>query len=134
MKKLRILVFASVLCIFSCGSVCAAEPGFCKKVEEEGTAETETTAAEGSEILRENDTSVIIAMDDAFAVKLGVSDMHMQNPYNDFKNLKLPAQITRQGDYYFIVDTYNDQVLYASDLWKSIGESVSYTHLRAHET
>ncbi len=127
MKKLRILVFASVLCIFYCSSVCAAEletagPGFSEKVEEEGTEETETTAAEGSEISQENDTSVIIPMDDAFALKLGVSDMHMQNPYNDFKNLKLPAQITRQGDYYFIVDTYNDQVLYASDLWKPIRE------------
>ena len=72
--------------------------------------------------LQENDTSVIISMDNALAVQLSVSDIHMSNKLNDISYLKVPAQITRQGNYYFIVDTYNDQVLYASDLWKPINE------------
>lgn len=107
MRKLGVFVLAGVLCICSCGSVFAAE--------------IETVITEPLEEAAETDTSVIIPVN-TYAVQLDVSDMRMQNPYNDYKNLKLPAQITRQGAYYFIVDTYNDQVLYASDLWKPVGE------------
>lgn len=123
MKKFRIFVSVSVLWILSCGSVYAAEFETVEsETVESETAESETLQEVETEILQENDTSVIITIEDTFAVQLGVSDTRMANPYNDFKSLKLPAQITRQGDYYFIVDTYNDQVLYASDLWKPVGE------------
>ncbi len=139
MKKLRTFVFINVLCLSIFGSVCsvqveAEETGSMevaegsdpelKALEEAGVSETETlkdvVISEDVQALQENDTSVIIPMD-IYAKHLSVDDMRMENPYNDLKNLKLPAQITRQGDYYFIVDTYNDQVLYASDLWKPIG-------------
>lgn len=134
MKRLRIFVLVSVLCIFSCRNVCAAEQG--NKVQKsmkpvgEETSESETTESEISEQeitvdidhIEEDNTSIIIPKNDILAVQLSVSDVHMENPYNDIKNLRLPSQITRQGDYYFIVDTYNDQVLYASDMWKPIGE------------
>lgn len=139
MKKLRTFVFINVLCLSVFGSVCsvqveAEETGSMevaegsdpelKTLEEAGVSETETlkdvVISEDVQTLQENDTSVIIPMD-IYAKHLSVDDIRMENPYNDLKNLKLPAQITRQGDYYFIVDTYNDQVLYASDLWKPIG-------------
>lgn len=139
MKKLRTFVFINVLCLSIFGSVCsvqveAEETGSMevaegsdpelKTLEEVGVSETETlkdvVISEDVQALQENDTSVIIPMD-KYAKHLSVDDIRMENPYNDLKNLKLPAQITRQGDYYFIVDTYNDQVLYASDLWKPIG-------------
>lgn len=139
MKKLRTFVFINVLCLSIFGSVCsvqveAEETGSMevaegsdpelKTLEEAGVSETETlkdvVISEDVQALQENDTSVIIPMD-IYAKHLSVDDIRMENPYNDLKNLKLPAQITRQGDYYFIVDTYNDQVLYASDLWKPIG-------------
>lgn len=139
MKKLRTFVFINVLCLSIFGSVCsvqveAEETGSMevaegsdpelKTLEEVGVSETEklkdVVISEDVQALQENDTSVIIPMD-KYAKHLSVDDIRMENPYNDLKNLKLPAQITRQGDYYFIVDTYNDQVLYASDLWKPIG-------------
>ncbi len=139
MKKLRTFVFINVLCLSIFGSVCsvqveAEETGSMevaegsdpelKTLEEAGVSETETlkdvVISEDVQALQENDTSVIIPMD-KYAKHLSADDIRMENPYNDLKNLKLPAQITRQGDYYFIVDTYNDQVLYASDLWKPIG-------------
>ncbi len=139
MKKLRTFVFINVLCLSIFGSVCsvqveAEETGSMevaegsdpelRTLEEAGVSETETlkdvVISEDVQALQENDTSVIIPMD-KYAKHLSVDDIRMENPYNDLKNLKLPAQITRQGDYYFIVDTYNDQVLYASDLWKPIG-------------
>jgi len=129
MKKLIIVLFVGVFYMFSCVNVHAAQlentgqesiKTLEQEITESETLEQETT--DDTQAFHEDDTSVIIPMDSAYAVQLGVSDMHMANPYNDLKNLKLPSQMTRQGDYYFIVDTYNDQVLYASDLWKPIGE------------
>lgn len=68
------------------------------------------------------DTSVIWPMHDKLARQLGVSEAQKTNPLNDYKYLKTPAQITRQGDFYFIVDTYNNQILYSSDMWKPMNE------------
>lgn len=82
-------------------------------------AETETTE---NTIPVENETSVILPMNDKPARQLGINTTYRANPLNDYKDLKTPAQITQQGDYYFIVDTYHDQILYASDLWKPIHE------------
>lgn len=70
----------------------------------------------------ENTTSEIFDMNGLPAVQLGEDTLHRSNPYNDYKSLKTPAQLTQQGNYYFIVDTYNNQVLYASDLWKPLNE------------
>ena len=112
-------ILLSIFCIFLSGNVRAAE------LETTGLEAIESESAECDsleEILQENTTSIIIPMDDTPALQLDVSDIYQANPYNDFKNLKLPAQITQQGNYYFIVDTYNNQVLYASDLWKPTGE------------
>ncbi|MCD8038197.1 MAG: hypothetical protein LUE96_03805 [Lachnospiraceae bacterium] len=70
----------------------------------------------------ENPTSVIIDMNDLPATQIGVGADSRGNPYNDYESLKVPAQLTRQGDYYFIVDTYHNQVLYAADMWKPLSE------------
>ena len=82
-------------------------------------AETETTE---NTIPAESETSVILPMNDKPARQLGINATYKANPLNDYKDPKTPAQITQQGDYYFIVDTYHDQILYASDLWKPIHE------------
>lgn len=95
MKKFgKIAVFA-LLCVLSCSRVYAEE---------------------------ENETSVIWPMNDIPALQLGIDETYKGNPYNDYKKLKTPAQVTFQGNYYFIVDTYNNQVLYSSDVWKPMNE------------
>lgn len=119
MRKLVMFVLTGVLWFHFCDHVYAAEIESAEAVTSEADAVSD---AADSEILSENDTSVIIPMNDIPARQLGVSDVYKANPYNDFKNLNLPAQITQQGNYYFIVDTYNDQVLYSSDLWKPMNE------------
>ncbi len=115
MKKPGMFVLLSIICMLYCEEVCAAEL-------DSAVPESVEITLEETEDLQDNDTSVVISVNDISAVQLSVSDISMNNSYNDFKNLKLPSQITQQGNYYFIVDTYNDQVLYASDLWKPINE------------
>ncbi len=112
-------ILLSIFCIFFSDNIRAAELET-TRLEAMKSESTECDSME--EILQENTTSIIIPMNDTPALQLDVSDIYKANPYNDFKNLNLPAQITQQGNYYFIVDTYNNQVLYASDLWKPIGE------------
>lgn len=47
------------------------------------------------------------------------------NPYN---TLKVPTQITKIGDLYFIVDCYHDQVLYSNSLDKELKKWKIATH------
>ncbi|MDE7274261.1 MAG: hypothetical protein K2N95_14630 [Lachnospiraceae bacterium] len=115
MKKPGMFVLLSIICMLYCEEVCAAEL-------DSAVPESVEITLEETEDLQDNGTSVVISVNDISAVQLSVSDISMNNSYNDFKNLKLPSQITQQGNYYFIVDTYNDQVLYTSDLWKPINE------------
>lgn len=70
----------------------------------------------------ESTTSEIFDMNNMPAVQLGADREQRSNPFNDYENLKTPAQITQQGDYYFIVDTYNNQVIYSTDIWKPLNE------------
>ena len=123
MKNLGMIVLIGACCVCSGKAAHAAQlqteaPDF---VETANAAE-DWISPEDEGILQENVTSVVIAVENATARQLPVSVIQMPNSYNDYKSLKLPAQITRQGDYYFIVDTYNDQVLYAADLWKPVQE------------
>ncbi len=67
-------------------------------------------------------TSETIDMGGVPAVQMGENTLHRANTCNDYESLKTPAQVTRQGDYYFIVDTYHNQVIYAQDLWKPLSE------------
>lgn len=128
MKKLAMLVLLGIFWIDPCDGVCAAE------VENADITETDTasdsvelentdasTTPEG-EILSVNGTSVIIPMNDIPARQLGVSEVYKSDPYNTVRKLNLPAQITQQGNFYFIVDTYNNQVIYSSNLWKPVNE------------
>lgn len=82
----------------------------------------DTVFLSGVSAAEENMTSMTIDVGDLPAVQIGEDAQRRGNPYNDYENLKTPAQVTRQGDYYFIVDTYHNQVLYASDLWKPLDE------------
>lgn len=84
-------------------------------------------------------TSVIMPMNNLPATLLTIDETQKGNPYNDYKNLKIPAQLTQQGNYYFIVDTYNNQVIYSTDMWKPINEwkvmdrNLNYPHAIASD-
>lgn len=106
MKKAVMATMVCVCCMLAVSNAHAAEL-------EETTNETAGIP---------DDTSVIIPMNDIPARQLGVSDVYRSNPYNHYGKLNLPAQVTQQGSFYFIVDTYNDQVIYSSDLWKPLNE------------
>lgn len=68
------------------------------------------------------------------AVKMQVSTLEYENPYNTYEVLKVPTQITRQGDYYFIVDCYHNQVIYTKNMgiplkeWKVMTNDVTLPH------
>lgn len=68
------------------------------------------------------ETSVIWQMNNQPAIPLGVNQTYADNSNNNYPHLKVPTQMTRQGDYYFIVDTYNHQVIYTKDMYKPINE------------
>ena len=87
MRKLVMFVLTGVLWFHFCDHVYAAEIESAEAVTSEADAVSD---AADSEILSENDTSVIIPMKDIPASQLGVSDVYKANPYNDFKNLNLP--------------------------------------------
>lgn len=62
----------------------------------------------------EEQTSTVVDMHMQQAKVLNYNQTYYENPRSSYKHAKSPAQITRQGDYYFIVDTFHDQVLYSN--------------------
>ncbi len=68
------------------------------------------------------------------AVRLTVSDISYENPVNPYDRLKVPAQIVRIGDWYFITDCYHNQVLYTAGMgtavkdWKVMATDVEQPH------
>ena len=54
------------------------------------------------------------------AVRLPVSDISYENPVNPYDRLKVPAQIVRIGDWYFITDCYHNQVLYTAGMGTAV--------------
>lgn len=68
------------------------------------------------------------------AVKLPISSQSFENPQNPYETLKVPTQIKRIGDYYFLTDCYHDQVLYTKTMgtkikdWKVMTADVEQPH------
>lgn len=68
------------------------------------------------------------------AKRLPVIDIYYENPVNTYRELKVPSQYIRQGGYYFIVDTYHDQVLYTKNpelpvhKWKVMSGGMNRPH------
>lgn len=68
------------------------------------------------------------------AQQLPVSQQSFENPQNSYNSLKVPTQITRIGDYYFLTDCYHNQVLYTQKLgapvqkWKVMTTDVEQPH------
>lgn len=58
---------------------------------------------------------------------------------NIYNNLKVPTQITKLGDTYFIVDCYHNQVIYSKELttplqeWKVLTKNVNQPHTIASD-
>jgi len=67
-------------------------------------------------------TSSIIDMGMQPASRVKVDAMSYGNPNNSYRTLKVPTQVTRQGNYYFIVDCYHNQVLYSKSMGLGLGE------------
>lgn len=65
----------------------------------------------------EEETGQIIITDMGMlpAKRLSVIDIYYENPVNSYQELKVPSLYIRQRGYYFIVDTYHDQVLYTQN-------------------
>ena len=85
-------------------------------------------------VLEETDTSIVYDMGMVPAIELSVSTLVFENPTNSYSTLKTPAQIVRQGENYFIVDCYHNQILYSRTLetpvknWKVMTNDVSLPH------
>lgn len=115
-KMIRMLVsVAVVICFMSEAKVCAEEDI-------------------GENIIEEYDTSVIYDMGHIKAEQLPVNELYYENPTNPYSYLKAPSQIIHIGNYYFIADCYNNQVLYTSRLgadikeWQVMTSDVSLPH------
>ena len=99
-------------------------------------SETKAYAEEdsGKSIIEECDTSVIYDMGHIKAEQLPVSGEYYENPSNPYSYLKAPSQLIHIGDYYFIADCYNNQILYTSRLgadikeWRVMTNNVSLPH------
>lgn len=76
----------------------------------------------GNNILIETESSVVIDMGMQSAKRMPVERVVYDNPVNPYKTTKSPAQITKQGKYYFIADTFHDQVIYSENLYKPVKE------------
>ncbi|MCM1537746.1 MAG: hypothetical protein NC254_05045 [bacterium] len=95
-----------------------------------------------AEIIGEKESfpdSIITDMGMLPAARLSTSDVYYANPTNAYQELKVAAQYTRQGEYYFIVDTYHDQILYSETAggsiqdWKVMTVDVNKPHAVASD-
>ena len=88
----------------------------------------------GNNILVETESSVVMDMGMQPAKRMPVEKVVYDNPVNPYKTTKSPAQITKQGEFYFIADTFHDQVIYSKSLytpikeWRVITSKVSGPH------
>lgn len=87
-----------------------------------------------TDVLNETETSIVVNMYMQPAKRLKEEKNVYDNPLNPYKTTKSPAQITKQGGYYFIADTFHDQVIYSNNLeepiskWKVMTSKVSGPH------
>lgn len=102
--------------------------------------ETEKTTSDIAEdIIMETETSIIYDMGKLPAIQMPESFQNYENPKNPYKDLKTPAQITKLGDYYFIVDCYHNQVIYTRNFespiseWKVMTSQVELPHAIASD-
>ena len=91
-------------------------------------------AAFTDSVIQETESSVVMDMYMKPASKLPVEKVVYDNPLNPYKTTKVPAQITKQGRFYFIVDTFHDQVIYHNKLedpvskWRVVSSNLSGPH------
>lgn len=131
MKKKFINLILNVIIVLSLSQGLQAEASeynieFSPKISEQ--------AAFTNSVLIETDSSIVIDMHMRPAKKNPIPQIVYDNPVNSYKTTKSPAQITRQGRFYFIADTFHNQVLYHDTLedpvskWKVVTSKVSGPH------
>lgn len=92
-----------------------------------------------NDILQETETSIVIDMHMQPAKQHKEKKTVYENPLNPYKTTKSPAQITKQGGYYFITDTFHDQIIYSSRLeepitqWRVMTSKVTGPHAVASD-
>lgn len=59
---------------------------------------------------------------EVWATRLPIDSNRFENGKNTYKDLKVPTEITKIGDTYFVVDCYHDRVVYSKDLTKPLDE------------
>ncbi len=64
----------------------------------------------------------IMAHAEVWATRLPADKNAYENPKNPYKELKIPTEITKIGDKYFIVDCYHDQILYSTNQYAPLPE------------
>ena len=87
-----------------------------------------------SYVLKGTETSVVYDMAMKPAKKYNLEKNLYDNPKNPYKTTKSPAQITKQGKFYFLADTFHNQVIYTSRLdepisnWRVMSSKVEGPH------
>ncbi len=59
---------------------------------------------------------------EVWASRLPIDKNAYENPKNPYKELKIPTEITKIGDKYFIVDCYHDRIIYSNNLYAPLTE------------
>lgn len=70
----------------------------------------------------ETDTSMIYKLHNYWAIQQDSGINTYRNPLNSYNSLKVPTQIKKIGNHYFIVDCYHNQVIYSENLYRPIKE------------
>lgn len=95
---------------------------------------TELDAEENVEAYQEIKTSEVNDYGMQPSVKMAVSTISYPNAFNAYDKLKAATSIVHQGDYFFITDTYHNQIIYSDDLyapitkWKVMTQDVELPH------
>lgn len=103
-------------------------------INNEQSVSNNDLSVSNNDILIETESSIVIDMHMQPARRMPVEKVVYDNPLNPYKATKSPAQITKQGRFYFIADTFHNQVIYSDSLdtpikeWNVMTSKVSGPH------
>ena len=126
-SKIKYICILTLFCSCFLFAACGAENGT-SKVEETHIESTPVTDAE----VTDGEADEGNGGDDN-------QGQNMEPVTNPFWGLSVPTQITKIGDYYFIVDCYNNQVIYNENItapineWKVMTSDISMGHTVASD-
>ncbi|MBR4981520.1 MAG: hypothetical protein IKY94_03050 [Lachnospiraceae bacterium] len=131
LSMIMALVLTQQIQVNATESVCNNELSI---INNELNVSNNDVSVSSNNILIETESSIVVDMDMQQAKRMPVEKVVYDNPLNPHKTTKSPAQITKQGNFYFIADTFHDQVIYSDNLytpiqkWRVITSKVSGPH------